>query len=64
MSKLELTTEWDKKFPKSEKVNHKKVTFHNRYGIELAADMYTPVGSEKGKVKNLQPSPSQAHSEP
>ncbi len=42
MSKLELTTEWDKKFPLSEKVNHQKVTFHNRYGIELAADMYLP----------------------
>ena len=40
--KLKLTTEWDKTFPKSEKVNHEKVTFHNRYGITLAADMYTP----------------------
>ncbi len=39
---LKLTTEWDKTFPKSEKVNHEKVTFHNRYGITLAADMYTP----------------------
>ncbi len=42
MSELNLTNEWDKTFPKSEKVNHKKVTFHNRYGITLAADMYTP----------------------
>jgi len=41
-TKLELTQEWDKVFPKSDKVDHKKVTFHNRYGIELAADMYMP----------------------
>ncbi|MBQ7573515.1 MAG: alpha/beta hydrolase [Clostridia bacterium] len=40
--KLELTQEWDKTFPKSEKVEHRKVTFHNRYGITLAADMYVP----------------------
>lgn len=33
MEKLELTQEWDKVFPKSDKVNHSKVTFHNRYGI-------------------------------
>ena len=39
MSALNLTREWDKTFPKSELVNHSKVTFHNRYGIELAADM-------------------------
>ena len=39
---LQLTLEWDKTFPKSDKVDHKKVTFKNRYGIELAADMYTP----------------------
>lgn len=39
---LNLTREWDKVFPKSEKVNHKKVTFVNRYGITLAADMYIP----------------------
>lgn len=39
---LKLTAEWDKTFPKSEKVNHSKVTFHNRYGITLAADMYVP----------------------
>ena len=42
MSTLNLTQEWDKTFPKSELVNHSKVTFHNRYGIELAADMYVP----------------------
>ena len=39
---LQLTQQWDKVFPLSDKVNHKKVTFKNRYGIELAADMYTP----------------------
>ena len=42
MSTLSLTQEWDKTFPKSELVKHSKVTFHNRYGIELAADMYVP----------------------
>jgi fermentation-respiration switch protein FrsA (DUF1100 family) len=40
--KLILTEEWDKTFPKSEKVNHRKITFHNRYGITLAADLYEP----------------------
>ena len=49
MEKLNLTQEWDKVFPKSDKVDHKKVTFHNRYGIILAADMYTPRGAE-GKL--------------
>lgn len=42
MEKLELTTEWDKVFPQSDKVNHNKVTFRNRYGITLVADMYIP----------------------
>jgi len=41
-AELNLTTEWDKTFPKSENVDHEKVTFVNRYGITLAADMYTP----------------------
>ena len=49
MEKLNLIQEWDKVFPKSDKVDHKKVTFHNRYGITLAADMYTPRGAE-GKL--------------
>lgn len=40
--KLNLVEEWDKTFPKSDKVNHRKVTFHNRYGITLAADLYEP----------------------
>ena len=39
---LKLTQEWDKVFPKSDKVDHKKVTFANHFGITLAADMYTP----------------------
>ncbi len=43
---LKLVSEWDKTFPKSEKVNHKKVTFINRYGISLAADMYIPKNVE------------------
>ncbi len=42
MKNLNLTSEWDKTFPKSNHVNHKKVTFTNRYGITLAADMYSP----------------------
>jgi uncharacterized protein len=40
--KLVLTEEWDMVFPKSEKVEHSKVTFHNRYGVTLASDLYTP----------------------
>ena len=47
--KLQLTQEWDKTFPKSEKVDHHKVAFHNRYGITLAADMYIPKNAE-GKL--------------
>ena len=46
---LNLTQEWDKTFPESDKVNHSKVTFVNRYGITLAADMYMPKGAE-GKL--------------
>lgn len=49
METLKLTSEWDKVFPKSEKVNHSKVTFRNRYGITLAADLYVPVAAE-GKL--------------
>ncbi len=40
--KLNLTQEWDKVFPQSDKVSHSKITFHNRYGITLAADLYIP----------------------
>ena len=46
---LNLVTEWDKTFPKSDKVDHRKVTFVNRYGITLAADMYVPKNAE-GKL--------------
>lgn len=42
MEKLNLTNEWDKTFPKSDNVIHEKVTFYNRYGITLAADLYIP----------------------
>ena len=47
--KLILTGEWDKTFPKSDKVNHRKITFHNRYGITLAADLYEPKNAD-GKL--------------
>ncbi len=46
MEKLVLINEWDKTFPKSEKVNHRKITFHNRYGITLVADMFEPKDSK------------------
>lgn len=46
---LKMVSEWDKTFSKSEKVDHKKITFTNRYGITLAADMYTPKNTE-GKL--------------
>ena len=42
---MNLTQEWDKTFPKSDLVEHSKVTFHNRYGITLVADMYVPKGA-------------------
>ena len=42
---LQLTQDWDKVFPKSDLVDHEKVTFHNRYGITLAADLYKPKGA-------------------
>lgn len=46
MEQLNLTAEWDKTFPQSNQVTHSKVTFTNRYGIALAADMYRPVGAD------------------
>lgn len=49
MQNLQLTQEWDKIFPQSDKVDHSKVTFHNRYGITLAADLYVPK-SASGKL--------------
>lgn len=52
MTNLTLTNDWDKTFPKSEKVDHKKITFHNRYGITLAADMYIPK-DKKGQLSAI-----------
>ena len=49
---LKLTQKWDKTFKQSDKVDHQKVTFVNRYGITLAADMYTPKDA-KGKLPAL-----------
>lgn len=49
MEILNLTKEWDKKFRQSDKVNHRKVTFKNRYGVMLAADLYEPMNAE-GKL--------------
>lgn len=42
MEKLNLTQEWDKVFPQNNQIDHRKITFHNRYGVTLAADMYIP----------------------
>ena len=53
VEKLNLTKEWDKVFEKSSKVDHKKVTFVNRYGITLAADMYTPKNSAGKRLPAL-----------
>ena len=50
--KLTLTLEWDKTFPQSDKVEQRKVQFHNRYGVRLAADLYTPKGAA-GKLPAL-----------
>ena len=53
MQHLELTQEWDKVFPLSEKVNHHKVTFKTQYGTTLAADLYEPkVETQAGKASN------------
>ncbi|MDE7149093.1 MAG: alpha/beta hydrolase, partial [Bacteroidales bacterium] len=49
METLNLTRNWDKTFPKSSKVNHRKVTFKNRFGVTLAADLYVPIHTE-GKL--------------
>ena len=54
MTTLNLTQEWDKVFPLSEKVNHCKVTFETQYGLTLAADLYTPkVESSESKVERF-----------
>ena len=50
---MQLTQQWDKKFPKSDKVAHRKVTFKNRYGITLAADLYLPKERGAGKLPAL-----------
>ncbi|WP_294630470.1 alpha/beta hydrolase [uncultured Bacteroides sp.] len=50
MEQLNLTQEWDKTFPKSDKVNHSKVTFVNRYGLTIAADLYVPKTTFEGKL--------------
>ena len=52
----QLTQEWDKVFPLSEKVNHKKVTFETQYGLTLAADLYTPkaaIEREKSELASI-----------
>ena len=51
-SELKLSNDWDKAFAKSDKVDHKKVTFNNRYGITLAADLYQPKNAS-GKLPAL-----------
>ncbi|WP_460644720.1 alpha/beta hydrolase [Lacrimispora brassicae] len=53
MVKLNMTEEWDKVFPKSDKVNYRKVTFHNRYGITLAADLYEPKDAKDNKLSAI-----------
>ena len=52
MDKLELTNDWDKTFPKSDRVDHRKLTFRTRFGIELAADLYAPKDA-KGRLPAL-----------
>jgi len=47
---IQITDEWDKTFTKSDKVNHKKVTFHNRFGITLVGDLYEPIEKGSGKL--------------
>ena len=62
---LELTQEWDKVFPQSDKVEHSKITFHNRYGITLVADMYIPKEvKEVSEVKEVKKLPAIAVSGP
>ena len=60
MTTLNLTQEWDKVFPLSEKVNHRKVTFETQYGLTLAADLYEP----KAEVANAHQLPAIAVSGP
>ena len=51
-AELHLSQEWDKTFPQSDRVDHRKVTFLNRYGLTLAADLYTPKGAQ-GRLPGL-----------
>ena len=53
---MELVQEWDKVFPRSDKVEHRKVTFRTRYGTVLAGDLYVPRGA-RGKLAALRRSP-------
>ena len=57
MTTLNLTQEWDKVFPLSDKVNHRKVTFQTQYGLTLAADLYEP---KKEVVANLKSTPQES----
>ena len=50
---MQLEQKWDKTFPQSSKVEHKKITFHNRYGVTLVADMYIPKNSKGKKLAAL-----------
>ena len=49
---IQLTQEWDKIFPQSDKVEHRKVTFKNRYGLSLVGDLYVPKNA-KGKLPSI-----------
>ena len=53
MEELKLTEEWDKTFPKSDKVSHSKITFVNRFGITLAADLYIPKTTAGDKLSAI-----------
>ena len=57
MTTLNLTQEWDKVFPLSDKVNHRKVTFQTQYGLTLAADLYEP---KEEVVANLKSTPQES----
>ena len=50
---LNLSTNWDKTFPQSDTVEHRKITFHNRYGATLAADLYVPKNANEAKLPAL-----------
>ncbi len=56
MKTMELTQEWDKVFPLSDKVNHRKVTFETQYGLTLAADLYTPKDFKTSGLQDIETS--------